>query len=149
MLITQLLYGFDIAVVVGGKLIVIVMFGDSEIWLVRVCIWSAAAAMIALIAAEDLQQKPVPSNYSDEFLADANNYNISNRVVDIFFFTQYCGPSNRIWKQITRPFSKDRVTYDDLDVCCYQHDNCENYVLGGTDYDRYPGLPHKSQFFAR
>lgn len=143
--------GFVIAVVVDCKLIVAVMFGCSKMWVARVFFWSAV--VVALIGfsfgAEDIQRNRVPSNYSDEFLADANNYNISNRVVDIFFFTQYCGPSNRIWRQITRPFSKDRVTYADLDVCCYQHDNCENYVLDGADYDRYPGLPHRSQFFAR
>lgn len=88
------------------------------------------------------------ANYSNEFLAEANDYNITNRVVDIFLFTQYCGPSNRIFSPFMRRQTQ-QVTYEDLDVCCHQHDNCENYILGNDDYTKYPGLPHKNQFFAR
>lgn len=88
------------------------------------------------------------ANYSNEFLAEANDYNITNRVLDIFLFTQYCGPSNRVFAPFMRRQSS-QITYADLDVCCHQHDNCENYILGPDDYGRYPGLTQKNQFFAR
>lgn len=93
------------------------------------------------------------ANYSNGFLAEANDYNISNRVVDIFLFTQYCGPSERIWKTVSRPFTGvqqlERVTYADLDVCCRQHDSCPNYIQNKEQYNQYPGLDFRNQYFAR
>lgn len=113
--------------------------------------------------------------YSPAFLAEANDYNISNRVVDIFFFTQYCGPNSRLAQRVgpadggkrrrrkkkggsrkkTEEEEDDvgrgaaRVTYAELDVCCRQHDNCANYITEAKHYELYPGLEHRNQYFAR
>lgn len=44
--------------------------------------------------------------YTSTFMAEANNYNISSRVVDIFLFTQYCGPTSRLSQRLGSGINK-------------------------------------------
>lgn len=98
---------------------------------------------------------PIVHNYSKEFLAAANDYNITNRVLDIFFNTQYCGPGSVSRGYVKHSSSRDdarqmgRLTYADLDSCCKMHDECPKYITRYEDYASFPGLEYRSQYFTR
>lgn len=80
------------------------------------------------------------------------NYNVESRDamingrIGIFLFTRYCGPGSRI---LNRFFKTDERTYADIDNCCRLHDECPDYVLRPEDYDKYPELDKRPQFFSR
>ncbi|KAG4071262.1 hypothetical protein HA402_003966 [Bradysia odoriphaga] len=70
--------------------------------------------------------------------------------IGLFLFTQYCGPGERVWKSISGSGKRPSTsTYADIDVCCKQHDECPNYISSDGDYEKYAGLPHRSQIFTR
>lgn len=71
---------------------------------------------------------------------------LNNEKIGLFLFTQYCGPGERIWKTVS---GQGKYTYADIDVCCKQHDECPNYILSDSDYNKYNGLPRRNQIFAR
>lgn len=66
--------------------------------------------------------------------------------VGFFLFTRYCGPGSRILNKI---FPTDERTYANVDVCCRLHDDCPNFVTTPDDYNQYPGLEIRPQFFSR
>lgn len=80
------------------------------------------------------------------------NYNVESRDaminsrIGIFIFTRYCGPGARI---LNRFFKTDERTYASIDNCCRMHDECPDYVLRPEDYEKYPNLDQKPQFFSR
>lgn len=75
---------------------------------------------------------------------------LNNEKIGLFIFTQYCGPGERIWKNI---YGQGKLpssnTYADIDVCCKRHDECPNYISSDSDYDKFNGLPKRPQLFAR
>lgn len=79
------------------------------------------------------------------------NSELNNEKIGLFVFTQYCGPGERIWKTISgqEKLPNPVNTYADIDVCCKRHDECPNYIVSSSDYERYVGLPQRSQLFAR
>lgn len=64
----------------------------------------------------------------------------------VFLFTRYCGPGSRILNKI---FQTDERTYANVDYCCRMHDECPHYVETSLDYQQYPGLEVRPQFFSR
>lgn len=95
---------------------------------------------------------PRANTYSAEFLASANDYNISNRVLDIFYFSRYCGPGERVWGgriAAAGGGNAKRISYADLDECCRQHDECPNYIRDPEQYAAFPGLEYRNQYFSR
>lgn len=81
---------------------------------------------------------------------DQTDDTLYSEKIGLFVFTQYCGPGERVWKSISRQGKLPAMnTYADLDVCCKQHDECPNYIVGDGDYVRYPGLPRRPQLFSR
>ncbi|KAJ6633747.1 Phospholipase A2 [Pseudolycoriella hygida] len=74
---------------------------------------------------------------------------MNNQKIGLFVFTQYCGPGERVWRSSGQERKPSSNMYADIDVCCKQHDGCPNYVSSSSDYDRYVGLPQKSQLFSR
>ncbi|XP_031635153.1 phospholipase A2-like [Contarinia nasturtii] len=69
-----------------------------------------------------------------------------NSRIGVFLFTRYCGPGARIFNRI---FKTDERTYTNIDNCCRMHDECPEYVLQPHDYQQYPGLDVRPQFFSR
>lgn len=95
-------------------------------------------------------EPPRANTYSPEFLASANDYNISNRVLDIFYFSRYCGPGDRVWGgRSAAGGNSERISYADLDECCRQHDECPNYIRDPEQYGQFPGLEYRNQYFSR
>lgn len=98
-------------------------------------------------------EPPRAHTYSPEFLASANDYNISNRVLDIFYFSRYCGPGERVWggrnTVAATPANAKRISYADLDECCRHHDECPNYIRDPEHYSFFPGLEYRNQYFSR
>lgn len=88
-------------------------------------------AMFTIAAGE-----PVP-NSSAEHLP-------KQRTLDLLIFTQYCGPGHRPYPPIFQP-----PLYKKIDLCCKQHDNCENTIEGKDDYKKYPGLPFKFELYTK
>lgn len=85
-----------------------------------------------------------------EYYRFAGGAPVNDGKIGLFVFTQYCGPGERVWKAIPGTAKLPSAsTYANIDVCCKQHDECPNYVSSDGDYDRYPGLPRKSQIFSR
>lgn len=90
-------------------------------------------------------------NFSEKNLIDFNKIDgkeetIQNIRTTVLFFTRYCGPGSRLWNKL---FKSDERTYMDVDYCCKMHDECPNYVEKFDDYNRYPGLEFRPQFFSR
>lgn len=76
--------------------------------------------------------------------------NMYNQKIGLFLFTKYCGPGDRDWKNIPlHSIRRDARSYRGIDACCKAHDGCQNYVENSSEYDKFPGLPIKSQLFAR
>lgn len=69
-----------------------------------------------------------------------------NSRIGVFLFTRYCGPGARL---LNRIFKTDERTYSNIDNCCRKHDECPHYVLQPNDYQRYPELDERPQFFSR
>ncbi|XP_055325707.1 uncharacterized protein LOC129579580 isoform X2 [Sitodiplosis mosellana] len=69
-----------------------------------------------------------------------------NSRIGVFLFTRYCGPGARLLNKI---FKTDERTYSNIDTCCRLHDECPDYVLQPHDYERYPELDVRPQFFSR
>lgn len=69
-----------------------------------------------------------------------------NSRIGVFLFTRYCGPGARI---LNRIFKTDERTYTSIDTCCRLHDECPDYVNQPHDYQRYPDLDVRPQFFSR
>lgn len=69
-----------------------------------------------------------------------------NSRIGVFLFTRYCGPGARL---LNRFFKTDERTYSNIDNCCRKHDECPHYVLHEHDYQRYPELDIRPQFFSR
>lgn len=69
-----------------------------------------------------------------------------NGRIGVFLFTRYCGPGARF---LNRIFQTDERTYTRIDSCCRKHDECPDYVLRSDDYERYPELDVRPQFFSR
>lgn len=69
-----------------------------------------------------------------------------NSRIGVFLFTRYCGPGARLFNRI---FKTDERTYASVDSCCRLHDECPDYVLQPHDYERYPELDVRPQFFSR
>lgn len=69
-----------------------------------------------------------------------------NSRIGVFLFTRYCGPGARLLNKI---FKTDERTYSNIDNCCRLHDECPDYVLQPHDYERYPNLDVRPQFFSR
>lgn len=69
-----------------------------------------------------------------------------NSRIGVFLFTRYCGPGARLLNKI---FKTDERTYSNIDNCCRLHDECPDYVLQPHDYERYPDLDVRPQFFSR
>lgn len=108
--------------------------------------------------------KASSSNFTDDELNIDNNFNVTTldfdqlvqfnndsnqQRFDLFLFTQYCGPGERVWKRTNTKISQPRISYADLDVCCKEHDGCPNYLGSGQDHVNFPGLTYKNQYFAR
>lgn len=75
---------------------------------------------------------------------------LNNEKIGLFVFTQYCGPGERVWKSISGQSKlPSTTTYADIDVCCKQHDECPNYIVSDSDYNKYAGLSRRSLIFAR
>lgn len=69
-----------------------------------------------------------------------------NSRIGVFLFTRYCGPGARF---LNRIFKTNERTYARIDSCCRMHDECDDYVRFPQDYDRYPELDMRPQFFSR
>lgn len=69
-----------------------------------------------------------------------------NSRIGVFLFTRYCGPGARF---LNRIFKTDERTYANIDNCCRMHDECPDYVLQPYDYERYPYLDVRPQFYSR
>lgn len=92
---------------------------------------------------ETVEKFSLFQNYSDNYESrDAAEYSR----VGVFLFTRYCGPGARL---LNRFFKTDERTYADIDFCCKMHDDCPDYVLQPADYNSYPGLDVRPQFFSR
>lgn len=94
------------------------------------------------LAALNLSEK----NLIDFNTIDGKEENIQNIRTTVLFFTRYCGPGSRLWNKL---FKSDERTYMDVDFCCKMHDECPQYVEKFDDYNRYPGLEFRPQFFSR
>lgn len=101
---------------------------DSDMWLA--------------LSALNLSEK----NLIDFNKIDGKEETIQNIRTTVLFFTRYCGPGSRLWNKL---FKSDERTYMDVDYCCKMHDECPNYVEKFDDYNRYPGLEFRPQFFSR
>lgn len=69
-----------------------------------------------------------------------------NSRIGLFLFTRYCGPGARL---LNRIFKTDERTYTNIDHCCRMHDDCPDFVLQSYDYERYPELDIRPQFYSR
>lgn len=90
-------------------------------------------------------------NLTEKNLLDLNTIDgkeeiIQNIRTTVLFFTRYCGPGSRLWNKL---FKSDERTYMDVDFCCKMHDECPHFVEKFDDYNRYPGLEFRPQFFSR
>lgn len=94
------------------------------------------------LAALNLTEK----NLIDFNTIEGKEENIQNIRTTVLFFTRYCGPGSRLWNKL---FKSDERTYMDVDFCCKMHDECPHYVEKFDDYNRYPGLEFRPQFFSR
>lgn len=101
---------------------------DSDMWLA--------------LSALNLTEK----NLIDFDTIDGKEENLQNIRTTVLFFTRYCGPGSRLWNKL---FKSDERTYMDVDYCCKMHDECPHYVEKFDDYNRYPGLEFRPQFFSR
>lgn len=81
-----------------------------------------------------------------QMAGNSENEAMLNTRTGVFLFTRYCGPGSRLWNKI---FKQDQRTYVDIDYCCKMHDECPNYVEKLEDYNQYPGLEFRPQFFSR
>lgn len=86
----------------------------------------------------------------NEFQSGSGNFEsrdaMINSRIGVFLFTRYCGPGARLLDKI---FKTDDRTYSSIDSCCRLHDECPDYVLQPNDYERYPELDIRPQFFSR
>ncbi|XP_055620542.1 uncharacterized protein LOC129764918 isoform X3 [Toxorhynchites rutilus septentrionalis] len=73
---------------------------------------------------------------------DSGPYGSGNNVK---LFTNFCGPGNwAVDGEITQnPY------FHKIDQCCKNHDECPFSIVGQSDYQYFPGLPHKPQLFTR
>lgn len=78
-------------------------------------------------------------------LIESREETINSRI-GLFLFTRFCGPSGKLLNKI---FKTDERTYTQIDACCRFHDECPEYVNTYGDYQNYPGLEHRRQFFSR
>lgn len=83
----------------------------------------------------------------DKFLSDFYDMDTSRETrIGLVTFTRYCGPGSRLWNKL---FNQNERTFRQIDYCCKTHDECPHFVERAENYERYPGLEYRPQFFSR
>ncbi|XP_053686240.1 uncharacterized protein LOC128735777 [Sabethes cyaneus] len=65
--------------------------------------------------------------------------------ISVRILTNYCGPGN--WSPDGEVTQNSYFTK--IDRCCKAHDECPSAIVQQEDYEDFPGLPYKPQFFSR
>lgn len=82
--------------------------------------------------------------FSDNAIGFPNNNNSDND--DKFgMFTNYCGPGN--WADEDGNIKENY--FGNIDNCCKNHDECDDVITKQKDYENYPDLEYKKQYFTR
>lgn len=90
--------------------------------------------------------KPVISEIQ-EFPDNAIGFHNNNSDNDDKFgmFTNYCGPGN--WADEDGNIKENY--FSNIDTCCKNHDECDDVITKREDYENYPNLEYKQQYFTR
>lgn len=118
---------------------ILVRYDKSLSKIVDLDVWNAIQSLNKTL------QKFNEFQIQSEIEAESRDAMINSRI-GVFLFTRYCGPGARF---LNRIFKTDERTYSNIDNCCRMHDECPDYVLQSKDYERYPNLDVRPQFFSR